>query len=312
MSVNVYDPINDELIPVAGATLYADVGVGSIIAFAGKEINLPEGYLAFNGQTVKRNDYPDLWAFAVANEQVGVDKFFSQGDGSTTFTLADLRETSLKGYGETSRAVGAHVKSGGLAVGEFIDDQLQEHRHIITDSAGNTYVSTKTETGNYAGFNYQGGPEDFIYASQIRNARSGTTTEVKAVGVVWAVKAKQTGLPIDLQQQISKQNSYSTSEINTGKKWIDGKPIYRKVIDLGTLYVGTGEVEQAHNITNLDRFTKLYSYAIASNGETLTLPWIDGNTIIRLYATSTKVGIGSVNLSGTWNATVILEYTKTT
>ena len=194
MSVNVYDPVNDTLTPIAGATLYADVGVGSIIAFAGKEINLPEGYLAFNGQTVKRGDYPDLWAFAVANEQVGVDKFFSQGDGSTTFTLADLRETSLKGYGETSRSVGAHVKSGGLGIGEFIDDRIQDHKHVqggVSDSwAGQRGTDERSilkiiETG-----------------VDPNTARVGTTTEVKAVGVVWAVKAKQVGLPIDLQQQM--------------------------------------------------------------------------------------------------------------
>lgn len=29
---------------------------------------------------------------------------------------------------------------------------------------------------------------------------------------------------------INNSGSYSTNEVNTGKKWIDGKPIYRKVI----------------------------------------------------------------------------------
>lgn len=203
MSVNVYDPVNDRLIPVAGATLYGDAPVGSIIAFAGKEINLPEGYLAFNGQTVKRGDYPDLWAFAVANEQVGVDKFFSQGDGSTTFTLADLRETSLKGYGETSRSVGAHVKSGGLGVGEFIDDQLQKHIHGIN--------FTSSGSGNLYGLSFSENKSPNHNYTSISNAigRTGATTEVKAVGVVWAVKAKMTGLPIDLKEQVEKVEEIS-------------------------------------------------------------------------------------------------------
>lgn len=204
MSVNVYDPINDELIPVAGATLYGDAPVGSIIAFAGKEINLPEGYLAFNGQTVKRGDYPDLWAFAVANEQVGVDKFFSQGDGSTTFTLADLRETSLKGYGETSRSVGAHVKSGGLGIGEFIDDRIQEHEHQIFQNDNmrlyNQTYGTPPE-GGLIGV-YTSTIKDKVKASVIDVGRHGTTTEVKAVGVVWAVKAKHVSLPLDIREQV--------------------------------------------------------------------------------------------------------------
>jgi len=219
MSVNVYDPINDRLIPVAGATLYGDAPVGSIIAFAGKEINLPEGYLAFNGQTVKRGDYPDLWAFAVANEQVGVDKFFSQGDGSTTFTLADLRETSLKGYGETSRTVGAHVKSGGLGVGEFIDDQLQNFQFNMSSEgpAANSLVYG-SDTGGYSD----------LYSIKRGSVRTGTTTEVKAVGVVWAVKARQTGLPIDLAQQMETYVAQLLAPVNVegvivvaGSNWMN-------------------------------------------------------------------------------------------
>ena len=192
MSVNVYDPVNDTLIPVAGATLYADVPVGFIGAFDAEEV--PAGWLIFNGQTVLRSDYPDLWARANRNNQVGVGKFYGIGDGSTTFTLADLRETSLKGYGETSRTVGAHVKSGGLGIGEFIDDQLQNHEHEgkTTEGTGGANVSKIIGT---SGHPYSGSGEVF-------NARTGTTTEVKAVGVVWAVKAKHVSLPLDIREQV--------------------------------------------------------------------------------------------------------------
>jgi microcystin-dependent protein len=207
MSVNVYDPVNDTLIPVAGATLYADTPIGAIQAFDAEEV--PDGWLIFNGQTVLRSDYPDLWSRANRNGQVGEGKFYGIGDGSTTFTLADLRETSLKGYGETSRSVGNHVKSGGLAVGEFIDDQLQDHKHPIRNSQQSVslHINESNQTGGYAGVNYQGVSSDSgnLETVGIENARVGSTTEVKAVGVVWAVKAKQVGLPIDLKEQVRKQ-----------------------------------------------------------------------------------------------------------
>ena len=195
MSVNVYDPINDTLSPVAGATLFADVGVGFIGAFDAEEV--PDGWLIFNGQTVLRSDYPDLWARANRNGQVGVGKFYGIGDGSTTFTLADLRETSLKGYGETSRSVGAHVKSGGLGVGEFIDDQLQNHEHesARADQAGSGGPNISILHGVINGATESGGGE-------IITGRHGTTTEVKAVGVVWAVKAKHVSLPLDIREQV--------------------------------------------------------------------------------------------------------------
>ena len=38
-----------------------------------------------------------------------------------------------------------------------------------------------------------------------------------------------------LSEQVSSLQTYSTTEINTGMKWIDGKPIYRKVVDFGSL-----------------------------------------------------------------------------
>ena len=192
MSVNVYNPINDTLIPVAGATLYADTPVGFIGAFDAEEV--PDGWLIFNGQTVLRSDYPDLWARANRNNQVGVGKFYGIGDGSTTFTLADLRETSLKGYGETSRSVGAHVKSGGLGIGEFLDDRLQGHTH------GANHILSTTINGSHVG-----GSGYYVFESLgfvPNTGRSGPTTEVKAVGVVWAVKAKHVSLPLDIREQV--------------------------------------------------------------------------------------------------------------
>ena len=191
MSVNVYDPVNDTLIPIAGATLFADTPVGFIGAFDAEEV--PAGWLIFNGQTVLRSDYPDLWARASRNNQVGVGKFYGIGDGSTNFTLADLRETSLKGYGETSRSVGAHVKSGGLGIGEFIDDRIQNFQFNMSPEgpAANSLVYG-TDTSGYSDL-------DSIKRA---GTRTGPTTEVKAVGVVWAVKARMTGLPIDLKEQV--------------------------------------------------------------------------------------------------------------
>lgn len=166
-------------------TIYADgkVGneaVGFIKSFDSESV--PYGYLVFNGQSVNREDYPKLWTHANDVSQVGVDKLYNIGDGSTTFTLADLRETSLKGYGETSRSVGAHVKSGGLAVGEFIDDRIQS-LNVKTDRNVLGDYTTQGQ-GNIANASTQGS-----FDLSITNARQGATTEVKAVGVVWAVKA---------------------------------------------------------------------------------------------------------------------------
>ncbi len=206
MSVNIYDAANDELIPVAGETLYADTPIGVIQAFDAEEV--PDSWLIFNGQTVNRADYPELWARANRNGQVGADKFYGIGDGGTTFTLADLRETSLKGYGETSRSVGAHVKSGGLAVGEFIDDRIQNHKHNLNSAYSSELGSILSVVMRNRDITKLELP-----TQTIDSGRNGATTEVKAVGVVWAVKAKQVGLPIDLQEQMESYITQSTEPV---------------------------------------------------------------------------------------------------
>lgn len=105
---------------------------------------------------------------------------------------------------------------------------------------------------------------------------------------------------------------YSTSETNTGKKWIDGKPIYRKVVDTGTLPNGTAKTV-AHNISNLERvvhiegffyrssdgMTRPFSFIYSSN-TTFAGVQVD-NTNISVYASWDNQATGSY---------VILEYTK--
>ena len=45
---------------------------------------------------------------------------------------------------------------------------------------------------------------------------------------------------------VSRAMSYSTSEVNTGKKWIDGKTIYRKVlVSQNTIFVDTSDYKNS-------------------------------------------------------------------
>ena len=55
----------------------------------------------------------------------------------------------------------------------------------------------------------------------------------------------------DLNDKITNANIYSTSETNTGKKWIDGKDIYRKVIELSNIPVST--TEYSYNVENINK-----------------------------------------------------------
>ena len=153
------------------------VPVGTISAYGGS--NAPSGYLLCNGSEVAKTTYADLYAV--------IGDAFGTANDNTKFVLPDLREATTKGAGETGKTVGNHVKSGGLAVGEFLDDRLQTHNHALglsttTGSHNNTLPNmTIASGGNTAG-------AVTTYLNSYSAGRYGATTEVKAVGVNYIIK----------------------------------------------------------------------------------------------------------------------------
>lgn len=99
---------------------------------------------------------------------------------------------------------------------------------------------------------------------------------------------------------------YSTTETDTGTTWIDGKAIYRKVVNIGTVANGGSSV--AHGITGIDRVINYWG--ISDNGT---------NQFVLMRYTSTAddyIYIGDTNVffnvvAGSCSSVyVILEYTK--
>ena len=114
-------------------------------------------------------------------------------------------------------------------------------------------------------------------------------------------------------------DEYSTSEIKTNKMWINGKPIYRKVIT--TTQEVINDTTISHGISNVDLIyiEKAFIINSSNNGISWTLP-------INLYGTTTttidKIGVSvdkskvlfkcDSTWSNSWNKVIVLEYTKTT
>lgn len=125
---------------------------------------------------------------------------------------------------------------------------------------------------------------------------------------------------------VANNNTYSTDEIITGKTWIDGKPIYRKVVTTSFPNVATDKtmVSKSVNlselgISNID--TPLTLQAIYANGSSLyvksptTIPSIYsiGDYVIDISFSKTELILNSNAQSYNGRtATCILEYTKTT
>lgn len=196
MSVNVVNS-DGSLLRVAGGTLYADAPIGTISPFGGSAI--PSGYLLCNGQAVSRTTYAALFT------AIGVA--FGSGDGSTTFNVPDLRETVPVGSGTRGSGVTTHDT---YDVGQFKDDQLQDHAHYGVWSRREGTYFEGVSSSEYA---MQDNP--LVSHEGVYGARTGSTTHGKQLGVNYIIKAKQVAVPFDIAEYIRNQNVLSEWETST-------------------------------------------------------------------------------------------------
>lgn len=114
---------------------------------------------------------------------------------------------------------------------------------------------------------------------------------------------------------MNKLNTYKTTEQRIGT-WIDGKPIYRKVFNIGTLPNSTEKKYTTDLNWTTHTVIKIDGCAISSTGAVIPINFanpISTAQMIGCRTTGTNTitvytGIDRTNLTGY----VILEYTKTT
>lgn len=182
MPVYEYKASSNKLNLVAGGTLYADAPIGSIMSYGGT--TAPSGWLLCQGQAVSRTTYADLFT--------AIGTAFGEGDGSTTFNLPDLREATTKGVGLSSKSEN-HYSENGVVLGEFIEDRLQSHTHGIRNGFDGADPDS-AERGD--------GRHGYSAKSNDASGRTGNTTEVKAIGVNYIIKAKHVAMPTDFMDAI--------------------------------------------------------------------------------------------------------------
>ena len=113
----------------------------------------------------------------------------------------------------------------------------------------------------------------------------------------------------DSPVSIGSDTDYSTTEKIVGT-WIDGKPLYQKTINFGTLPDNTSKTV-AHNITNFEKAVSISGVMIASNGVCETMPSGE-NSNFRLQANGTVITvITSTSWASFTESYVTIQYTKT-
>lgn len=108
--------------------------------------------------------------------------------------------------------------------------------------------------------------------------------------------------------------NYSTSEVDTGVKWIDGKNIFRKVVDCGALPNNTSKVVSS-GLTNIFVISA-FGFAKTATGD-YSVPIPSPTTNNKNLQLNINQSTGDMTLysaddySSYTNSFVILEYTKT-
>lgn len=108
-----------------------------------------------------------------------------------------------------------------------------------------------------------------------------------------------------------RKSSYSFKESKTGNTWVDGKPIYRKVIDLGALPNNTSK-NVAHGITNLDNIISMNTIV---KGGTVNFVLPAARVVlsgqIGVFRDGANITVETNTNRTTFTGQVVLEYTKT-
>lgn len=114
-------------------TAFDLIPVGTVLPYAGS--TAPDGWLLCDGSSVSRNTYPNLHALLAVNSYP-----FGNGDGSTTFTLPDMRGRMPLGAGDSPDANVPSVRTLGQSSGKeshtITTGDLPVHTHTVDHDHG--------------------------------------------------------------------------------------------------------------------------------------------------------------------------------
>ena len=102
---------------------------------------------------------------------------------------------------------------------------------------------------------------------------------------------------------------YDDAETDTGKKWIDGKTIYRKIISIDAL-PNTTYQSYAHNISNIDTIIDFYGITKITNDNAARKIGYSGSGINGFIVSLSNVNITTNSDMSGFSAYVFIEYTK--
>ena len=109
---------------------------------------------------------------------------------------------------------------------------------------------------------------------------------------------------------VAKVISYSTEEIDTGGKWINGKPIYKKTFTFGRIDARSS-IEISTSGLHIDAIIKNEGYCYSGAYFSITYPDI-GDKVVSWYWGNNKIVVFTGTDRSIIQGTITIFYTKTT
>ena len=255
------------------------------------------------------------------------DKFL-KGDG--TWGNADVNTnfvgTMQEWTNEQDKAQYETVDITDDIDGYMIDTvPTQGSQSIITSGGVYNALSTKANKSDLVNINIAGATNTTgatIYTNTYFYL-NGIPVRAKADianGATFTLNTNYEELPDGALNTIASQKDiYSTTETKTNKVWIDGKPIYRKVINFGAL-PNTSEKTQNTGVTDMSQLVKLWGIFKSGTGASTQfgpIPIVSKDAPGNQVGTSVKNNGATLSvIAGTdrtsMSAYFIMEYTKST
>lgn len=288
------DPITGELRDViikSGDTL----PIGTVVEFDGETI--PDGYEEFETE-----DYGSLGNIIVDDV---ICKNLCSGISQGYFI--NINGTS---FGRTLADNGLVIKV----------EENNDYTISTTDTQASyriAFTNTLLSIGGSSSDIYNALTKDGTKASITRNSGAYKYLIVNATDLS-KIQVEKGSVATDYveHKEFNNKQIYSTNEQVIGT-WVDGKPLYRKVLNFGSLpNAGTKDISVGS--TNINQVIDLRGFAFNSAGATMPLPYPHNSNVTQNVTMSYSGGSNGVIYVATesdrssFSAYVIVEYTKTT
>ena len=298
--------------------------VGTIVSFDGDEI--PEGYEEVIGEEARVVISPTE---PTTGEEVWIQKgknlfnkdnynlfkgYLNPTSTGPVFVANAAAETIyIKCLPNTTYTVSRKFLENNFRVGSGVNIPItgEQMTQLINESNATEITITTGENDNYLYVYVRWiGQSEYTLANILDSLQveQGATSTIYEEYVDKKIYTKNDNGVYEEFYSETNLEVYSTSEQRIGT-WIDGKPLYRKVIVGNAIPEPSGGTYE-HNISNLDTVVKITgiarysstSYEISSAGYVISV----NSTEIRLVKMAQGTGLNA------YTPTFIVEYTKTT